>query len=326
MGSQRSRWSLRSTGVASVVLVLLLGFAAMDAAPAMAGAPAASSACVQPADLGADARARPGREGRHDPNELTADQAAERDRALDRAYAARVGGTLPAAPGPGTYRIPVVVHVIARDRTRAGGNIPRSLIDAQLKVLNLAYAGRTGGAATPFRFVLKRVDRVIRPAWYPIVVDSPAERQMKQALRVGGAGTLNLYTGLLSDDLLGWATFPERQLDRYDGVVVLAESLPGGTATPYNRGDTGTHEVGHWLNLYHTFQGGCAGTGDAVADTPAEAEPAFGCPTGRNSCAGVPGLDPIHNFMDYTADACMYQFTTGQVTRMVKAWRAYRAR
>ncbi len=147
---------------------------------------------------------------------------------------------------------------------------------------------------------------------------------MKQALAIDPAHTLNIYICFLSGGLLGYARFPwEFPEDSYmHGVVIKNSTLPGGTA-PYDEGDTGTHEVGHYVGLYHTFQNGCNPPGDYVSDTPYEESPAYGCSEGRDTCP-QPGPDPIHNFMDYSDDACMTHFTPGQASRMDSIMHVYR--
>jgi Pregnancy-associated plasma protein-A len=195
-------------------------------------------------------------------------------------------------------------------------------------VLSQAYAGNDGtGAATAFQFRLDGVERVPNGTWFTMGPGTSAERAAKTSLRVGSTNTLNIFTANPGGGYLGWATFPSSYNSdpTYEGVVVLYSSLPGGSAAPYNLGDTATHEVGHWLGLYHTFQSGCA-IGDQIADTPAERSAAFGCPVNRDTCAGrkYPGLDPIENFMDYTDDACMFKFTVNQATRTSSQYAAYR--
>ena len=223
---------------------------------------------------------------------------------------------------PGTITIKVYFHVIRKGAGVANGDIPTSMLDAQLAVLNSAFAGTApggAGAPTPFKFVKILVTRTLNATWYTAGPGSAAELAMKKALHKGTSRDLNFYTNSPGGGLLGWATFPwdydtEADGAKLDGVVCLNQTLPGGSAAPYNLGDTGTHEVGHWFGLFHTFQNGCALPGDRISDTPTEASPAFGCPSGRNTCPAA-GVDPITNFMDYTDDGCMFKFTPKQAYR-----------
>lgn len=222
--------------------------------------------------------------------------------------------------------IDVYVHVVNRGAGIANGDVPDSQIQAQLNVLNNSFA------PWGWSFNLISTDRTTNATWYTGCYGS-SESAMKNALRKGTAKDLNIYTCSPSGGILGYATFPSSYTSspKLDGVVIAFNTVPGGTAAPYNEGDTGTHEVGHWMGLYHTFQGGCARSatsgGDFVADTPAERSPAYGNPVGRDSCTGknFPGLDPIENFMDYTDDNVMFQFTTNQDNRMDSQYTTYRS-
>ncbi len=238
-----------------------------------------------------------------------------RNAAASRAFAAQraLMGLADAERPPASVVVPVYVHVIRRGTSVAEGNVPDSWVTAQMQVLNDAW----GGPNSPFRFQLIEVTRTTNAAWYDMAGEA-AELAAKTALKRGGPETLNIYVADLSGGLLGYAYYAEdaQAVGVLDGVVVLNASLPGGNAAPYNLGDTATHEVGHWFGLAHTFEGGCSRTNDLIADTSPEASPAFGCPIGRNSCRSTRVGDPIFNFMDYTDDACMNNFTRLQFVRM----------
>ncbi|HTE49685.1 MAG TPA: zinc metalloprotease, partial [Kofleriaceae bacterium] len=232
--------------------------------------------------------------------------------AADRREAAR--GAVATASSRRT--MDVAFHVI-RSKSKAG-DVPRAQLVRQINVMNAAYK------RTSFRFRLRSITRTTNGAWYKMTMDSAEETRAKDSLHSGHLSTLNVYT-TGTKDALGWAVFPWEagRKGKQDGIVMDYTTLPGGSHKPYHLGDTLVHETGHWLGLYHTFQGECADK-DGVSDTPAEKSEAFGCPTKRDTCKDDPGRDPIRNFMDYTDDSCMNEFTGGQRGRLGRMTGRYR--
>ncbi|KAG8813107.1 hypothetical protein FRC17_001671 [Serendipita sp. 399] len=222
--------------------------------------------------------------------------------------------------------VSVAWHVIYKNETFEGGLLQDWMVNASIGAMNDHYA------QTGIHFQLDHVDYTLNETWFigADPVYKAVQNDMKQALRVGDSATLNIYTvgfgTRTNNDLLGYSTFPwwlvnignttantiNGTID--DGVVIVYSSIPDGTEPHYNEGKTLTHEVGHWLGLYHPFQGGCTGYGDGVMDTPPQVKAAYGCPIGQDSCYGD-GVDNIHNFMDYSYDACLFEFTAGQAQR-----------
>ncbi|KID85651.1 metalloprotease MEP1 [Metarhizium guizhouense ARSEF 977] len=216
------------------------------------------------------------------------------------------------------------VHIVAANNTADSGYASREAIHDQMDALNKGFA------SSGIRFVLKSLDHTINATWSSGV----EEEAMKKALRKGRYRDLNLYFSkqpMGRFGVLGYCTLPQwapRGSDAFDsdGCIVSVDTLPGGAFRGYDTGKTAVHEVGHWLGLLHTFQDGCYGAGDYVDDTPAQGYPTWGCPVGErlDTCPEQPGLDPIHNYMDYRVDVCVWEFTVGQVNRMKSFWELYR--
>jgi Pregnancy-associated plasma protein-A len=235
--------------------------------------------------------------------------------------------------------VPLYIHCIS---SGPNGGCPNAAINQQVDVLNAAFSPH-------FIFTLISAQSVDRPGYYNCGFQSTVEEQLKNEFRQGGPEALNIYfcnttmAGQGAPWSLGWATAPLSRASaslKKDGVVLSTETLPGGAAAPYNLGIMAVQQVGHWLGLLNTWQGGCevgytdwfwTSEGDHVYDTEPEASPAFGCPVGRSTCLpegvdgldpyGNPvGLDPIHNYMDATDDSCKEEFTPGQFDRMRAIW------
>ncbi len=245
--------------------------------------------------------------------------------------------------------VPVVFHVLY-NINNSTQNISNARIMAQMDVLNQDFAGTNPDvgnvpsvfqpfvANTGIQFCLavrdpngNVTDGIIRKQ--TTVTSFSSNNNIKYDANGGSnawpAGSyLNIWVGQLSGGLLGYAQFPGGAAAT-DGVVLLNGSVGGpgalGTAAPYNRGRTATHEIGHWFNLRHINGDSNCGN-DQVADTPTQASLNFGCPTfPKISCGNGPNGEMFMNYMDYVDDNCMIMFTNGQSTRMNTSITASRA-
>jgi hypothetical protein len=302
--------------VAGAVLALSwTTFATTPAHALRADGSAPGTICLRPASLGPAAAARGGT------GADTRPVSAEEQRAIRSDVKSRLAqqGLTMAQAAQTTASVPVYVHVM-RD-SQGNGDVSDQQIRQQIAELNQDFAGGESSAAADlgFSFRLAGVDRFDNDKWH----QDKASAQYRKQTRQGGANALNIW--LVDFDFLGIATFPwdYQKQPGIDGIRVHFDSLPGGSIANFNQGKTATHEAGHWFGLFHTFQGGCKDPGDEVADTPAQASPTSGCPAGRDSCPSA-GLDPIHNYMDYSFDSCYDQFTPGQSARAGQMWAAYR--
>lgn len=236
--------------------------------------------------------------------------------------------------------IPVVVHVVYNTATE---NISDAQVQSQIDILNEDFRRLNPDVnETPAVFLGVAADCEIN---FCLAAQDPSGNATNGITRTSTTKTsfssnnnvkftsqggkdiwdrnkyLNLWVCDLGASLLGYAQFPGGPANT-DGVVCHYKYVGDiGTATPpYHLGRSATHEVGHWLNLYHIWGddgNGCNGS-DQVGDTPNQANETYGCPlpTIRISCTNGPNGDMYSNYMDYTDDGCMNIFTTGQKTRM----------
>lgn len=241
-----------------------------------------------------------------------------------------------------TLVIQVVFHVVMN--TAGAGNVDDAHIQSQIDILNEDYQAIASSHGAPgndakVKFVLARfdpqgnpttgVDRVTNNAYFG--EGDSNNSPMKTALHWDTSRYLNIYTSNLDAvGLLGYATFPQEEAGGpRDGVVVAYQSVGNNLAySPYELGATATHEVGHYLGLFHTFEGpdnsataGCNGSGDGyhqgdlINDTPKEARANTNCTPKASGCV-VGEMSPIENYMDYSYDACMVKFTNEQNNRI----------
>ncbi len=232
--------------------------------------------------------------------------------------------------------IPVVVHVIYHTPAQ---NISDEQIRSQLDVLNKDYRRlnadssktpeifRSFAADCGFQFELAQSDPhgyatsgIVRR--YSNTLSFSLDDAVKSSAAGGddgwdGTHYLNIWVANLANGILGYSSFAGGPVEK-DGVVIqyTAFGTTGAAAAPFNKGRTATHEIGHWLNLIHTWGDADCGD-DHVDDTPPQEAANRGCPGSvRITCGSGPYGDMYMNYMDFTDDACMNLFTCGQRDRM----------
>lgn len=317
--------SLRRSAVAVAAFALSASAFAVLPASSVVAAPTHSdvSGVLCETDEGSAARVKPGAHEEHERNEISqAEVVAAEKEAKTRIAAKQAAGEDVSIQAVVT--IPVVFHVV--HATNGTGNVTNAQIAAQIAEMNQNFAGGESSQAsnTEFQFTLQATRRWPNNSWFNDPDSAAGEAAMKSATHEGDAGVLNIWS--TNTGYLGYATFPSWYAadPELDGVVIQYGSLPGGGIANFNLGKTASHETGHWLGLYHTFQGACSTSNDQVSDTPAERTSTSGCPATKDTCPAA-GVDPIHNYMDYSYDSCYNQFTPGQKARMQSQWAAYRA-
>jgi hypothetical protein len=232
--------------------------------------------------------------------------------------------------------IPVVVHIVYQT---ASENISDAQVKSQIAVLNMDYQKRNADTANipsyyrslaancGFRFGLAQLDTngqattgIVRRRTN--VAAFTIDDGIKLTASGGDDGWdrdryLNVWVGNLTGGILGYSSIVGGPKAR-DGVVVLYTAFgTDGTATaPFNLGRTTVHEVGHWLNMIHTWGDDSCGN-DQVGDTPPQEGPDYGDPGGIViSCGNEPYGNLYEDYMDFTDDIGMHLFTYGQRDRM----------
>jgi len=239
----------------------------------------------------------------------------------------------------GKINIPVVVHVITQGFARG---ITDEQVHSQITALNRDFNRQNDNlnivhpdfqariAVVGFNFCLATLDPTGNPTIGITHRNTSAnniatpDNSWWHDTDNGGQNAwdtkkyLNIWVTQTSLGFAGFASNPGQTSAEADGVVIGPRFFGmGGLATPpFHLGRTGVHEVGHYFNLKHPFDGGCQGN-DCVTDVPKQANFYNDCPIGENiSCET---RDITTNFMNYTDDACQAMFTKGQVMRMQAA-------